>query len=714
MRRLLAGVLMVMASRAGAQADSARAARDSAWARTADSLRLVALRRLPAATRLSKVVITPGTFGLLAPARGVAETLGRAELIARPQLGEDLFRSIARLPGLSSGEIGAGFHVRCAEVDQLHVSLDGLELFEPFHMKDFDNALSILDVHSVEGIDLVTSGFTAEYGNRLGSVLAIRSRAPRTDSVRTTLAASVTNLRLQSQGGFAGGQGGWLVAARRGYLDLAMKLVGRSDSLAPQYEDVFATATWAINARHHVAAHVLWADDNLQYKENDGTLSSSYGSRYGWLSWDADWTPSLTSRTIVSTGALDWNRRGDAQIIQAFRSTVNDRRDFAFNGVRQDWLWSPSGAFALKWGAELRSMQASYDYAALKAHHEVHGDTLVNAAVPVSVALTADGDQRGIYLAPRIRPWPWLVAEVGARYDETWWSGTGSVSPRANVLVTLGPKTTLRLAAGRYVQPQQIFGLQVQDSVTKFGAPDVAEHRTIGLEHRFGLIAIAKLEVYERRLTQERPRYINLRSDVHVFPELELDRAYLPATSGCATGVEASVHGLAVGGFDWALSYTNASVTDRVGAVDVPRTWDQQHTIYVDASYHPPDASWRVTVAWQAHSGWPESPVQFVVDTLLNSFGQRTLAILTHYGPVTALGSARLPWYHRIDARFTKQVTTSRGRMSFFVDMFNILDATNPAAYDYRTAFGNGGITVAKVAVPQIGFLPSAGISWEF
>ncbi len=664
--------------------------------------------------RLSTVHVTSGTFGLLSPARGAAHSLSRDEIITRPQLGEDLFRSIARLPGLTSGEYGAGFHVRGAEVDQLHVSLDGLELYEPFHMKDFDNALSILDVQSVDGIDLVTAGFTAEYGGRLGGVLAIRSATPRTDRLRTSVGISVTNLRLQSQGGFADGRGGWLVAARRGYLDLALKLAGSADSISPRYGDAFATVTWTQGLKHQFAAHLLWADDNLHYRVKDGGINSAYGSAYGWVTWDAAYSPQLSARTVASVGALRWDRSGDAKVISAFRSTVDDRRRFSMSGVRQDWLWAPQSAFALKWGGQVRPMSANYTYTALRSERKFQGDTIANIRVPVSVARPAEGTQWGLYLAPRVRPVSWLVAELGVRYDRASWSNDESMSPRANVMVTLGPRTTLRLGTGRYAQPQQLYGLQVHDGITEFGSEDVAEHRVAGIEHRFGLVAVTKVEAYQRRIVRERPRYINLRATVQVFPELELDRVLLPATTGNATGVEFSAHGLGAHGFDWAASYAKSRVTDRVGVVDVARTWDQTHTFYLDASYRPPGTSWRMAIAWQVRSGWPEAPVWFEVDTTRNAKGVKTPVVITRWGPVTALGPQRMPWYHRVDARFTREVTTSRGKAAFFVDLFNAFDTENPSSWDYHTTVTSGRLWVTRSAVVLLKRLPSAGVTWEF
>lgn len=681
--------------------DSATTVRDSLQAR--------------AAQPLTAVIVTPGTYGLLSPVRGSAQSLGREAILTRPQLGEDLFRSIQRLPGLASSDLGAAFHVRGAEVNQLHVSLDGLELYEPFHMKDFDNALSILDVRSVEGIDLVTSGFTSEYGGRLGSVLSIRSRAPRTDRMRTSLGVSVSNLRAQGEGGFADGRGGWSLAARRGYLDLALRLAGRSDSLSPTYNDLFATVTWEASARHRIAAHGLLADDVMEYRVKDGGIASRYASRYGWVTWDADVTPALTARTVASVGRLAWARRGDAQIVAGgARSTVDDDRSAGFAGLRQDWMWSASERVIVRFGAEWKPARAEYAYDGVRMRRAVIADTIARIPTLVASNRSVRGRQHGAYVAPRLRLARWLVAEVGARYDRTSWTGDASVSPRANVMLTLSPATTLRLAAGRYAQPRQAFALQVQDGVTEFGREDVSQHRVIGLEHRLGRSALARVEAYERRVTRQEPRFINLRGDLRVFPELEPDRILLTATSGRARGLEFSLRGLGRGGVDWAASYAFARVTDRVGATDVARTWDQPHSIYLDATWRPKGGQWHFSLASQAHSGWPESPVRFVLDTVKNAKGTKSRTVLTVYGPVTELGAQRLPWYHRVDARVTREATVRRWHVAGFVDVFNVFDKQNPAAIRYKTSSANNRVTVARVPELLLGRLPSAGITVEF
>jgi len=671
----------------------------------------LSLSLAPAPLPLGAVVVSPGYFGMIAQPTGSTESLTREQILTRPQLGEDLFRSINRMPGLSSADFGAGFHVRGAEIDQLLVSLDGLQLFEPFHMKDFDNALSILDVQSVGGIELTTSGFTAEQGGKLGSVLLISSAEPRTDRARTAIGASVTNMRLQSQGGLAAGRGGWLVSARRGYLDLALKLAGRSDSISPTYNDIFAKVSMEFNAKNRVTAHLLGAFDATKYAVGSGAIDSKYGSNYGWLTWTADPRAQLHGSTVLSTGTLSWLRAGNLKEQTPSRSTVRDARSFGFTGLRSEWSLSATDAFALKWGGEWRMERASYDYHGVRSKYKLQNHARVVDLRTIDANLSPAGTRLSGWLAPRWKPVRWLVAELGARYEKVSWTGDQDFSPRANVMIALGDKSTVRLAMGQYAQSQEIWGLQVQDGMKAFGKSDLAQHRVIGFEHHPAAHTTIRVEAYERATTRERPRYITLRGNTEVFPELMLDRVLLNATDGMARGLELSARVTPAEGLEWSASYARARVTDNVAGVAVPRTYDQHETAYLDASYRPPGGDWRFSVAWQMHTGWPESPIKVQTDTLLPS---RSPAVLLSFGPITALGQERLPRYQRVDLRVSRDLQTAHGRVTFYADLFNVFDSVNPSGYDYTARLQGNILSVNKVPRAQLGRLPSAGITWEF
>ena len=71
--------------------------------------------------------------------------------------------------------------------EELAVYFDGVPLFEPFHYKDVQSLLGLLDPGSISKIDFFSGVFPTRYGNRLSGVLDI---APRTWSGRAVTSHS--------------------------------------------------------------------------------------------------------------------------------------------------------------------------------------------------------------------------------------------------------------------------------------------------------------------------------------------------------------------------------------------------------------------------------------------------------------------------------------------------------------------------------------------
>src|SRR5687767_4172098 len=113
--------------------------------------------------KLAEFVVTPSRYGVSEERTTAGATLTSAEIEALPQLGDDLYRSIARLPGLAADDFTAQFWVRGAPHGELLARLDGVELVEPFHLKDVDGALSIVDPQTISRLELITGGFTVDF-----------------------------------------------------------------------------------------------------------------------------------------------------------------------------------------------------------------------------------------------------------------------------------------------------------------------------------------------------------------------------------------------------------------------------------------------------------------------------------------------------------------------------------------------------------------------
>ena len=51
--------------------------------------------------------------------------------------------------------------------------VDGLELFDPFHMKDLFSPLSKIDANVIDATELYSGGFGARHGDHMSGVIQI-------------------------------------------------------------------------------------------------------------------------------------------------------------------------------------------------------------------------------------------------------------------------------------------------------------------------------------------------------------------------------------------------------------------------------------------------------------------------------------------------------------------------------------------------------------
>lgn len=103
-------------------------------------------------------------------------TIARAELKALPGLGEaDVLRAIEVMPGVvSTSDYTSAFNVRGGSADQNLILLDGIPVYNPFHL---GGLFSVFNADMVSRAELLAGGFPAEYGGRVASVLAVESDA---------------------------------------------------------------------------------------------------------------------------------------------------------------------------------------------------------------------------------------------------------------------------------------------------------------------------------------------------------------------------------------------------------------------------------------------------------------------------------------------------------------------------------------------------------
>jgi len=657
--------------------------------------------------KLAEVIVTPSRFGVSEDRTAAAVTLTQSDLETLPQVGEDLYRSIARLPGVAADDFTAKFWIRGAPNSQLLARLDGLDLIEPFHLKDIDGALSIVDLPSINRLDLVTGGFTAEFGDRLAGVLTLETVTAPKGTASTSLGLSLTGVRASHSGQFAQGRGAWRLTGRRGYPDLALRLEGRDDEVYPTYYDGAFKVDYALSPRHRFSFQALHAGDRLTVRaDNEPELHSRYRSDYVWLRWQGEPRDGWVGEAVLSYSHLTWNRQGEGFFDQRLRLDLDDDRALSVLAFRNDWTLSVSDRLVLRGGVEAKSGEADYTYLLLREENAVLNGVQVVDRRTANVRRSPGGEGWGLFVSPRVQVSRSLVIEAGGRLDRDPAKGADQVSPRLNASWSPAPHTTVRAAWGDYHQAQGLHELSVVDGQSTFQRAERAEHRVVGIEHRLRSGVSLRAEVYQRLGRQVRVRWDNPVNLYNVFPEIQSDRTRMAPSASEARGIELIVARRSRRGWGWSTSYTLARSEETVGARTLPTARDQRHTLAADLSYVP-DARWSFSASWQYHTGWPTTEVGYVLVPLNNGrrFVQRVV------GPVYA---ERLPAYHRLDLRATRRWVLKRGELRAFVDLFNAYDHDNLVGYTYSANVQGGQVTAQPKPKDLLPLLPSLGVEYEF
>jgi hypothetical protein len=672
--------------------------------------------------RLEEIVVAPSTYGLLRRHVVSGQLITREELEVRPHWGNDVFRTLAQVPGITTNDYTAMPFVRGGRPAEVSTFLDGLELYEPYHLKQWDGSLSIVDMETVADVDLSTGAFPAEYGDASTGVFAMRTTTAAPGPARTSVGLDFLSSAVKSEGSFAQGKGAWIVSARRGFLDLILELTGRNDEedLHPWYYDVFSKAQYEVAPGHVLSAHLLRAGDDNRGTENDSTVyRHRYGSSYGWVTWDARVTPRTTARTVVSVGRLMRNRSGAdfPEPGAAPDVDVRDRAGFEFFGLRQDWLLRLADRAMVKVGFNGTWGSADYDYRRWRQYWmpnatDVSMPDFVRQYDTLNIVTTKTGIETAAYLSGRVQPTERLTVEAGLRYDrqhhtgaESW--GESQLAPRLNAAYQVGSRTTVRAAWGHYYQSQGLHQLWVSDGDLAFYPAQRAEHRVLGVEHNTSRGIALRVEAYQRLLRDPLPEYRNLENDIEALREEgPEDRIFVHPDRGRARGLELFAKGGETTSLTWAVGYALSVAEELIHGRWVPLPFDQRHALNVQIGLRPAP-SWSISLGWTYHSAWPFTTIEYGLDTTVSGYPY----IVSGYG---LLNDQRLIDYSRVDFRVAKEFPVTRGNLLLYLDVFNLLNRENAQAASHYAGVYEGRLVLDRGIDPQLEVMPSVGLRWTF
>jgi len=158
-------------------------------------------------------------------------------LVPAPDISADLVNYLTALPGIvSQGDRGGQLFIRGGEPTQNLVLLDGMQIFQPFHIVGFFSAFPSDIINTA---DVYAGGYGGKFGGRLSSVLDITARTGNKQRFvgAATVAPFVSTIRLE--GPLLPGKISLLASYRQSVIEQgASKLIDQD--LPFEFGDIFA------------------------------------------------------------------------------------------------------------------------------------------------------------------------------------------------------------------------------------------------------------------------------------------------------------------------------------------------------------------------------------------------------------------------------------------------------------------------------------------
>jgi len=335
----------------------------------------------------------------------------------------------------SSTDMSSDFRVRGGGTDEVLVLFDGAELPEPYHFKALSGLLGVVDAETIDSLVLMSGAFPSRYGNKLSGVLAFESHTPRGPS-KTSIGINTLNMNAKTQGTFGEGRGSYLIDARSGYLDVALRFVDPEDEDQHRdvdFFDVFGKISYRISDFHSITHHVLYAEDGFDdSEESDSTgglfeaTNTHSNSLATWMNLNSFWTDSLASRSVASYFSSQTDESGFDNI-HVHNIDLEYHGNYDIFQFKQDWEWTPNERHFFRFGWSLRFEDATQDY---YSERRIVWPTIFRRNQGITDC-SVDGSSRsfGLYLSDQVDLSDRLTADFGLRYDRQDFLGEDQISP---------------------------------------------------------------------------------------------------------------------------------------------------------------------------------------------------------------------------------------------------------------------------------------------
>jgi len=649
-----------------------------------------------AALTIGVVEVRPDYFEKDADKPISAKILTPQEILSSAGSGGDVFRVVQAMPGVASvGGKSANLVVRGGSPDENRTLLDDIEIYNPLHFSRPGSSMgggviSIINPALLNGVEFLTGGFPAEYGDKMSSVFEMSLHRGNRTRFNTDVNLNMTGFGVLLDSPLPG-NGTMICSARRGYFDLITSLMGRPVSV--NYWDAVGKAAYDLGGHHTLSLVGFYFADDV---ERTGEMSDAgvpmakyeymkfndYGSAVG-VNWRYLFPANGYVLTTLALTGNSWNSGvGTEADPDLLGEDVLENELY----VKTQAVYVLSDAIEIKAGVIGKGINSDY------FTWRCEDTTRTGVIIPAD---TADYDpelglKAGSFLQTTLRPFGRLSLNAGLRYDYFSLTGENKLSPRIAASYALTDATSLNAAWGYYYQTPLPYQMAINSAETVTGLESSqAVHYIAGVEQLFGKDIKVSVEGYYKE-------YDNL-----LILEDTVAGVRSNAGSGEAYGVEFYLQKKMSKNLVGSVAYTwsQARRRDADTADWYYSDFDQTHNLTFLAGYKLGE-NWQLGAKFAYATGSPYTPIVDAVQQGENWYlveGERN--------------SERYPAYHRLDIRIDRYFHFDAWTLSVYLDVWNVYYRDNVTSYRFDVDAA-GAIT--QEAAYDFPLLPIFGISAKF
>lgn len=610
----------------------------------------------------------------------------------------DLLRSLQLLPGVqAASDFSSGLYVRGGGPDQTGILLDQMRLYNPSHAFGF---FSTFNPDAIKDVTFYKGAYPAQYGGSLSAVLDVQNRDGNRRNFSTSGGVSLISSRLMSEGPL--GQGSWMVAGRRTYIDPVLRAVRRTtdelDGLGYWFYDVNAKVNTQLSSNDNLMLSAYGGNDHLDISvtasstQSDSTNTLSFGNEWGNEALTGRWTHVFSPAFFGRMIALYSKYQSDI-ILNLFGTPIAVRNRVRDISIKGDLDYFAAANHTLRTGVGLTLFR--FDYG-------VRFDQYENDQVVKPYLLSA-------YVQDDWQVTPLTEARLGLRgtyYEE---GRHLALNPRFSLSRVLQEGWRVKLAGGSYRQYLQLVSsegfsggdlwLPLDETVE----PGRSYQAVAGLEWEPANSYRFSVETYYTDLAN----LVVLDEEQGENDEQETSEdIFKTGGTGYATGVELFAEkrrGRLSGWLGYTLGWTRRTFPDIDGGRTFPPKYDRRHDVSLTATYRLARWTWTANFAYGTGQAFTPAAARY---TLRDPASDRPVDRLL----AAPRNTARLLPYHRLDVGMRRTFGLFGADVDFYLQIFNAYNRRNEWFVQYNPSDS----TEQPIVVRMLPIVPTFGFDFRF